>query len=125
MNTTRIMIVGLCVLFTLLSGVWLSHLGRPLNVPVFTIHKLIALGTVILLSAAIHQLRRNGALNAPSTIAVIVTGLLVLSLFVSGALLSTGRQAGLALLTVHRVAPLLAAISAASAISLLAYGGIR
>ena len=45
MNTTatKLIIAGLLFVFTLLSGVWVSHSGKPINTVIFTIHKLIAL----------------------------------------------------------------------------------
>ena len=43
---TKFIIAGLFFVFILLSGVWLSRTGRPLNVLILTIHKLISLAAV-------------------------------------------------------------------------------
>ncbi len=125
MNTTRILIGGLLLVITLLSGVWLSHLGKPWNGVVFTLHKLVAVGTVLLLGNMIYRLQQNAGIGAPGSAAIIVSGLLVLSLFISGALLSIGKPAIPALLTVHRVVPWLAAVSTAATTYLLAASSVR
>ena len=39
---------GIAFLMTLISGLWLSRAGKPLNVAIFNIHKLIALAAVVL-----------------------------------------------------------------------------
>jgi hypothetical protein len=49
-SVSRIVMWGSAFAITLVSGVVLSNLGKPLNSLIFTIHKLIAIGTVILLS---------------------------------------------------------------------------
>ena len=41
--TVRAVVAGLFFLFVLLSGIWLSRKGRPLNVGISTVHKLISL----------------------------------------------------------------------------------
>jgi hypothetical protein len=50
---TKIIICGLLFLLTLASGVWVSHSGKPINVVIFTIHKLIALATVIVAATTV------------------------------------------------------------------------
>jgi hypothetical protein len=42
-SESRIVAAGLLLLLALIFGVWLSSTGRPLSVPLFTGHKLIAL----------------------------------------------------------------------------------
>lgn len=124
MNTSvsRIIVTGLFFLFTLASGVWLSNSGRPYNSVIFTIHKLIALGAVISTVVTVYQLRTGVDTRTLALGAIVVTGLLFLSLFASGALLSIGKPDHVAILTIHRAAPLLAVIATALTIYLLANG---
>jgi hypothetical protein len=117
--TSKLIVTGLLLLFTLLSGVWVSNSGRPYNTGIFTLHKLIALGAVIFTVATVQQLRTGMDTRTLAVGAVVVTGLLFLSLFASGALLSIGKPDHIAILTIHRVAPLLAVIATAATMVLL------
>lgn len=120
---SRPVIAGVLLLFTLLSGVWLSHSGKSLNVAIFTIHKLIALASVIVIAANIYALYRAVGIRTFVELAVIViTGLLFLALFISGALLSRGNPLPEAILRIHQVAPLLALVSSMITVFLLASG---
>ena len=121
MNPTasKLIVTGLLLLFTLLSGVWLSHSGRPYNTVIFTIHKLIALGAVIFTVVTVQQLHTGVDTRALTIGVIVITGLLFLSLFASGALLSIGKPDHIAILTIHRVAPLLAVIATAATMVLL------
>ena len=114
---------------TVLSGILLSHLGQPYNSLVFTIHKLIAVATLILVARYVYKL--NQAVDVSSFIgpgALLVTGLLFVALIISGALLSLEGGALLSLQapllqtihTIHQVTPMLALISAGLTVYLLA-----
>ena len=120
---TRIVACGILFLLTLGSGVWLSHSGKPFNTAIFTLHKLIALATVVIIAVSVNDLHRMADMRAILVPAVIAaSGLLFLALFVTGALLSLGKPASEAILRVHQVAPLLALVSSSTAIYLLLDG---
>jgi len=119
----RVETCAVLFLLTLLSGVWLSHFGKPLNTAIFTLHKLIALATVVVIAVSVYNLYRIADIHAILVPAVVVaTGLLFLALFVTGALLSLEKPASEAILRVHQVAPLLALGSSSAAIYLLLNG---
>jgi len=115
-------IPGVLLAFTLASGIWLHHLGRPLTVALFTVHKLIALVLVICASVSVYHLCKGTSLRALVVGALVVTGLLFLALFVTGALLNTAKVAHAALFTSHRLLSVLAVISATVTTYLLASG---
>ena len=78
---------GLLVLIAAF-GIWVSRTGKPYNGLLFNIHKLIALGAVIL--TAIRIFRLDPIETFPS-LALLLLGLAVLGtavLFVTGAVLS-------------------------------------
>lgn len=120
MLDTRIIVAGGLLLLTIASGYWLSHSGKPYSVAIFTIHKLIALSAVISTAVAVHHIRTVVDLGALDIGAIVVTGVLFLALFVTGAVMSIGKPAVSVALAIHRVAPLLAAASAVAAAYLLA-----
>lgn len=114
----------LCVallLSTLLSGLWLSHSGRPLSGAIFTIHKLIALATVIAVGISLYQLRQVGGRLAVAQLSTLISSaVLFLALFVSGALLSREMAPLPAMLRIHQVAPLLVLAASMASLHLLA-----
>jgi len=112
-SVSRIALIGLLFLLTLAFGVWLSHAGKPYSSLLFNIHKLIALGAVIVTGVTVYQGRANVTIGSFTFTAVVATGLLFAALFVSGALLSIGQPDSAAILIVHRVAPWLVIVTAA------------
>lgn len=110
----------LLFLFTLALGFWLSRLEKPLNILVFTLHKLIALATVILTGKTIYNWFTGMELQTPIILLTILIGVCALALFITGAFLSRGKVVNQMQLTVHKIAPVLISISAGFIIYLLA-----
>lgn len=106
--SSKIIYAGIGFLLTLISGVALSRVGRPLNSAIFTIHKLIAVGTIILIGLNIRDLYQVVNLHALHPALIVITGLLFLALVVSGALLSFDKLVMPATLRIHQIGPLLA-----------------
>jgi hypothetical protein len=111
--TTRAIVAGLLFLFMFLSGLWLSRTGRPLNVGISTVHKLISLAGGIFLLVTIYQRNRVIPLNATEWIAIVVTGLCFVGTVASGGFLSSEEPMPVAVLRVHQAGPVLAALSSA------------
>lgn len=118
-SVSRIIVVGVLLVLTLVSGLWLSNSGKPYHSVIFNIHKLIALGAVSATAVTVYRLRTSVDIRMLVIGAIVITGMLFLALFVSGALLSIGKPDHVAILTVHRVAPLLAVLSTALTLYLL------
>jgi len=110
---TKLIIAGLFLVFTLLSGVWLSNSGKPINSLILTIHKLIALGLVIFIGVTVNSLSRNSGVDLAQVVLIVVSAVLFLALFVSGAFLSMGKPISGVVLTIHRVAPIVVSASIA------------
>jgi hypothetical protein len=121
MSTTQLRVVGagLFFLFIFLSGIWLSHSGKPLNGIILTIHKLISLAAVVFLVMTIYQINQAAKLSAIELIAGVVTGLLFLGAIISGGLLSTGKPMPATLLMMHQITPFLTVLSTAVTLYLL------
>jgi hypothetical protein len=101
---------GIVFLLTVASGLWLGNTGKPLNTIIFTVHKLIALATVILMGIAIYPMINYSQTQSLIIALVIVGALCVLALFATGALLSRDKPVNNNLLNIHRVAPVLVVI---------------
>ncbi len=119
----RLAACGLLFLLTVGSGAWLSHSGKPYSTALFTLHKLIALATVVAIAMSVYNLYHTAdARAALAPAAVAASGLLFVAMFVTGALLSLEKPASEAVWRILQVAPLLALGSSSTAIYLLLNG---
>ena len=118
-TTVRAIVAGLFFLFIFLSGIWLSRTGRPLNVGISTIHKLISLAAGVFLLVTIHQRNQLVPLSATEWIAIVVTGLCFLGVVASGGLLSSEEPMPVAVLRVHQIVPVLTVLSTGATLYLV------
>jgi hypothetical protein len=120
MNTTiRAIVAGLFFLFIFLSGIWLSKRGRPLNVGISTVHKLIGLAAGVFLLVTVYQRSRVVPLSGIEWIAIVVTGLCFLVTVASGGFLSSDKPVPVALLQVHQIVPVLALLATGATLYLV------
>jgi hypothetical protein len=117
--TSRVVWTGALFILVILSGFWLYRSGRPINTVVLTIHKLIALGTLILIGVTVYQFHQIAALSATTWIAVVVTGVLFITTIITGGLLSL-EQPVAAVSIVHKIGPFLTVAGVSVTMYLLA-----
>lgn len=89
MDLSRLHFPTLLFVVTVLFGFWLSRLGKPYNQVLFNIHKLIALGAVV-----IGVMRFMRSLQSPSGVilgVLVLAAVCVVALFVTGAMMSAGK----------------------------------
>jgi len=122
--TSKLIVAGILFLFTLISGVFLHHSSRPLSIGLVTVHKLIAVGTAVLVGMAINQLYKTVDGKAfIETGLMVISALLLLALIATGAFLTREEmQLPDFVLNIHKVAPLLALTSSTLTIFLLSRG---
>ncbi len=123
MNWTSIVICGALFLITLVSGVGVTRSGRPHNALLFNLHKLIALATVVVF--VVNVIPMYKAMEMQHTlewVSGILTGLLFIALFASGAVLSFEKPAPVIVLRIHQVVPLLSLVFSGLTIYLLSSG---
>ena len=121
---TKLIAAGILSILTLITGLIVSHSGRPLSVGLVTLHKLIAVGAVVLIGMSAYQLYKtvDGRVLIEVALA-IVSGLLFLALIATGALLTREEmQLPDVVLKIHQIVPLLALATSAITIFLLARG---
>jgi hypothetical protein len=128
---SRIAVIGLLFLVTLLSGVWLSRnlrlndprpFGKPLTGADSAVHKLSALAMGLIAGLTIRNLRRGIEFRSIELTAVIVAGLLFLLMVVSGSLLSLGKARNNGILALHNVGSVLTVVITSWATYLLTRG---
>jgi hypothetical protein len=110
---------GIVFLLTLASGVWLSSSGKPLNSILFNLHKLTALAAVILLVIQFVNTFKGTHPQSLLIAMIVLAGVCVLALFITGAMMSIGIPAYALILVIHRVAMALMTVSLAETIYLL------
>lgn len=110
---------GAIFLLTVASGVWLSHSGKPYQTGIFTVHKLIALASVVWMVVQLARIVKWPEIQVLPVILLVLAGLSALALFFSGAMMSVGKLPQEIMLLVHQIAPDVLFISVATAIVLL------
>jgi len=122
--TSKLVVAGILFLFTLISGVILHNSSRPLSIGLVTLHKLMAVGTAVLVGMVVNQLYKSADGKVFIEIGLmVISALLLLALIATGALLTREEmQLPDLVLNIHKVAPLLALISSTLTIFLLSRG---
>jgi hypothetical protein len=110
--TVKFIIPGILLLLTLAIGFWLSRLGKPYNGLLFNIHKLAALGAVVLAAIQTWNLLKGAGVQPIAFALVAVCVLCVIALFATGAFMSIGNLPHAPLLTVHKIALTILPLSA-------------
>ncbi len=115
--TGNIITAGALYAASVALGLWLSSKGRPLIPWLSVLHKLISLASAVLMALAVYGVE---GLFWQGAVPAVLSGIslsLVISLIVTGAILS-GKTPNKALKTVHAVSTALVAASMGGAIIL-------
>ncbi len=86
---------------------------------ILTIHKLIALATLVFLIVIVVRVNKAIGLNSIQWVSTTIAGLLFIATIASGGLLSTGKSMPAAILWLHRVAPYLTLLATVASMYLL------
>jgi len=116
---SKFAVAGVLLLLTLVFGVWLSLAGKPYNGILFNIHKLVALGLVIVAGIQIYQALKSSDAQFLLIAIMVLAVLCVIALFASGALLSIGTPQYDLVLTIHRIALVVMPVALATTVFLL------
>jgi hypothetical protein len=121
MSTIQLKVVstGLFFLFVFLFGFWLSNSGKPYNVVILTIHKLISLAALVFLAVTVCRMHQASALNSIELTACVATALLFVGTIIIGGLLSADKPMPQVISTIHQLTPYLTVLSTAVTLYLL------
>lgn len=109
--TQKFITPGIVFVLTVAFGFWLSHAGKPYNGILFNIHKLIALGAVIITGIQVAKMFKTADSRIFLVGLIVVAVICVIALFASGAMMSIGTAGYEITLTVHRIAPVVLAVA--------------
>jgi hypothetical protein len=110
---------GITFLLTLVFGLWLGLTGKPYNGILFNVHKLIALGAVIVTAIQVNKALKSVEIQPLLLALIAMAALGVVALFATGALMSLGKLPYPILRALHIIAPLLVVGTLAGTIYLL------
>ncbi len=119
-DLSKTLYAGLFFLCIFISGFWLSRAGKPFNVALLTVHKLLSLAAFIFLAIILYRTQQSVGLSAAAWGAGIAAGMLFVSLIATGGLLSTGKMLPAIVLKIHQIAPYLTVLATAITLYLLA-----
>jgi heme A synthase len=124
MSTTQVRVAGVGLSFVLifLSGIWLSHLGKPYNTGVFTVHKLVGLAVGILLGVMVYQTHKAAPSDPVQIAAIVITVLFFIGTVAAGGLLSIDLEVPAFVQRLHQFLPALTVLSTAGTLYLLLRG---
>jgi hypothetical protein len=113
---------GIGFLLTLAFGFWLGKKGKPYNATLFNIHKLIALGVVIMLVARVYSAPRDLETSSLFIMLLRLGGLCIVALFASGAFMGIEKFDYKTMKSTHDGAFFMALVTMAAAVYLLGGG---
>ncbi len=120
MNFFRLMILpGFLFLIIIGFGLWVSKVGKPYNNFLFTFHKLIALGAVILTGIRIFKLDPFVSFPNMAILLIALAILGVIGMFTTGTIMSIKDEVPNAAPLVHKILPTVVFISMSISIYLL------
>jgi hypothetical protein len=111
--------IGILFLLIFLSGFRLSVSGKPYSGVLFNVHKLIALGTVLLIGYLVYQTQQTAPLQTLQIAATAVTVLFFVITIIGGGLASLDQGIPPIFLRVHQITPYLTLFSSAVTLYLL------
>ena len=120
MNTTMTyMISAIGFVLILATGFWTSSLGRPLNIVVNTIHKLVSVGTAIFFIVMLVRVNRVTLFTGGDIAMIVVTALCFVVMLATGGFLSNDNPLPRVVLLLHRIFPVLSILSAGAMLYML------
>ncbi len=102
---SKIIVTSICFLLIILSGFWLSRSGKPYPVIVFTVHKLITLGTIAYLAVTLYQASRSTPLQGGQAATAALIAACFVAMLVTGGLLSVDQVFPAIVHRLHQVLP--------------------
>ena len=116
---SKFILPGILFLLTLVFGFIMSQMGKPYNGILFNVHKLIALGAVIVMGIQFFQALKTAPTTALIIVLLVVAVLCIIALFATGALMSMDKLDYTLTLNLHRITLVVLPIALALAVYLL------
>jgi hypothetical protein len=111
--------IGILLIVIVGLGIWVNRTGKPYNGILFNIHKLLALGAVIL--TAVRIFRLDPLATFPSNVLFLIglAVLMVITLFATGAVMSIQVEVKSIFQWIHGISPVVITASIVIALILI------
>lgn len=97
------LVAGIALFLTVVFGFWLSRLGKPYNGALFNVHKLLALGAVVVAGIRVFGMLKSIEVQIITILLVILAVVCVIALFASGAMMSMEKLDYGVMRSIHRI----------------------
>lgn len=94
---------ALIFLLTVAFGFWMRKKGKPYNGLLFNVHKLLALGNVIITAMVVSRMAENMHMPIAMIVLLVLAALSVIALFGTGALMSIEKLDYSLVRMIHRI----------------------
>jgi hypothetical protein len=94
---------ALIFMLTVAFGFWLRKKGKPYNGLLFNVHKLLALGNVIITAMVVSRMAENMHMPIAMVVPLVLAALSVIALFGTGALMSIEKLDYSLVRMIHRI----------------------
>lgn len=111
--------IGILLLIIIGFGIWVSRSGKPYNGLLFNIHKLVALGAVILTGIRLFRLDPLSTFPIMVILLIAMAGLSVIAMFATGAVLSIQEELNPLMQWIHGVSAVVISLCFIMALLLL------
>lgn len=111
--------MGLAFIVILLTGFRLSRKGKPYNVILSSIHKIISLVALAFILVLVFQASRAAPLSSIEIWLIGITVVFFVALIATGGILSTSKIPPRTIQIVHRILPYLSILSTIATLYLL------
>jgi hypothetical protein len=108
---TKLVLSGIGFLLILVSGIWLSKLGKPYGTLVFNMHKLVAMGFIVLTFITSRNMFKEINISSFMWILIVLAAISVITILLSGGILSQKEQITGSLVIIHKISSALLLIS--------------
>ena len=108
---TKMLIAVLSLPVILISGIYLRRRSRPYNNILFSVHKIVAVILIIFALIVLRYFLRNTSTDGLIIYLAILTAILLLFSFITGALQSFERPPPVTIVIIHKVSSYLMFIS--------------
>lgn len=112
MDIPDLKFIATIILFLLmiLSGMMMTRKGKPYNVFLFNVHKLLSLGALVLIVLTVISYSNEFRLTTTYLLLMILSAGIFIILLITGGLLNAKKETPSILLYTHRISPILLTI---------------
>ena len=104
---TKIIILALLLILVLITGIWMSRLGKPYQTVLFNVHKFATLALIVLGILILRNTSSDEGLSSIQWVLAIGTGLFLLISMISGGTLSAKKETATFINLSHKIASVL------------------